>query len=114
LVRYFKSHAKKVYAAMDADKELEKAKRLVAVIQKKGFTSFKNWEIFKYVENKRQFSRKEDLDSPLDRLIKHNYIRKGDCPHKNTGRPPDPIFEVNPLWQRSGEPGEPGKQPTAA
>jgi hypothetical protein len=99
LVRYFASHARKVYAVIGADPEIENAKRVLDWIARENPPTFKRWQIHKDIKNQERFSRVEDLDRPLDRLIKHGYIRAR--PHENKtgrGRPADPEFEVNPLW----------------
>jgi hypothetical protein len=101
VVRYFQSHARKVYTALDADSEIEDARRVLSWITREGRTEFKRWEVHKDVQSKGQFPRIEDLDKPLDRLVKHHYIRIRPAePCQGKGRPPDPVYEVNPANHR--------------
>jgi hypothetical protein len=120
LVTYFQSHARKVYAVMGADTEIEDARRLLDWIAREKRTEFKRWEIHKDIRNQSRFPRVEDLDRPLSRLSKHNYIRvRPPEDRAGAGRPPDQVYEVNPLWDRrenrvnrvntpSGTPADPG------
>jgi hypothetical protein len=111
LVRYFQSHARKVYAALDADPEIEEAQRVLDWIVRERRTEFKRYDVFE--DLKRQFVRIEDLDPPLNRLEKHRIIRrlevsKADGP----GRKPVPVWQVNPLlWKRPEKPENPENGP---
>jgi hypothetical protein len=99
LIRYFQSHARKVYATLEADKETQAALRILKWIAREERTTFKTWEVHKDIYNQCQFPKIEDLEHPLERLVKHNYIRALPSPERQgRGRPPDPGFEVNPLW----------------
>jgi hypothetical protein len=100
LIRYFQSHARKVYAAIGADPEVEDAKRVLEWIERERPTEFKRYEVFEDVKGQR-FPLIEDLDRPLDRLAKHRYIRQRETQKPPRGRPPDPVFEVNPLAYRN-------------
>src|SRR5207253_10218593 len=104
LVRYFQSHARKVYAALDADAEIEETQRVLAWILRERRTEFKRYNVFEDV--KRQLSRIEDLDPPLNRPEKHRMIRRRELPKGDgPGRRPDPVWEVNPLlWERPKNP----------
>jgi hypothetical protein len=104
IVRYFQSHARKVYAHLGADEELEACRRVLSWIEREGRRTFKAWELHKDVKNQSHFPKLEDLDGPLERLCKHNYIRRPRRPEQQgPGRPKDPGFEVNPLFaQPSG------------
>jgi hypothetical protein len=98
LARYFQSHTRKVLATIGADPEVENAKRVLQWIERERPGEFRRYEVFWDVKSQR-FSRIEDLDKPLERLVKHGVIRRLEAP-KGKGRPPDPIFEVNPLLFR--------------
>jgi hypothetical protein len=99
LVRYFKSHARKVYAALEADSEVEDARRLLHWIARERRTEFKRWEVYNDVRSQGKFPRVEDLDKPLGRLCQHRFIRLQPPPERQgAGRPADPFYEVNPLW----------------
>jgi hypothetical protein len=99
LVRYFQAHARKVYCAIDADQEIEKANKVLAWIGREQRTEFKRWEPYQDMKNLGQFPKVEYLDEPLERLTKHNYIRPKQEPVRpGRGRPPGTVFEVNPLF----------------
>jgi hypothetical protein len=101
LVGYFKTHIMKVYATIGADPEIEDARRVLEWIARENRREFKRWEIHKDIRNESRFPRIEDVDPPLSRLCKHNYVRVKPSPDKQgRGRPADPVYEVNPLWDR--------------
>jgi hypothetical protein len=95
LVRCFHSHTRKVFAVIGADPEVEDAKRVLQWIERERPSEFKRYEVFEDVKCQR-FSRIEDLDKPIARLMKHGMIRRRQV-RRGKGRPPDPVFEVNPL-----------------
>jgi hypothetical protein len=111
LVRYFQSHARKVYVALDADPEVEKARRLLEWITREQRTEFKRWEPYGDLKNMGQFPTPESLDEPLRRLVRHNYIRPQAPPgSKGRGRPPAPVYDVNPCMENHPvNPVNPGK-----
>jgi hypothetical protein len=99
LIRYFASHARKVYAVLGADPEIEDARKVLGWIAREKRSEFKRHEVYNDVRNKHRFSRVEDLDQPLHRLAKHNYIRqRQDQGRDGPGRKGEPTWEVNPLW----------------
>jgi hypothetical protein len=101
LVYYFKAHARKVHAAMGRDQEAEDARRLLAWVARERVDEFKRYEIHKDLQAQEHFQRPDDLDAPLERLVKHGYLRvRLPPPNPRGGRPPMPTFEVNPLWNR--------------
>jgi hypothetical protein len=103
LVTYFQSHARRVYATIGADPEIEDARRVLGWIEREGRASFKRWEVFNDLKSQGRFPRVEDLDRPLGRLAKHGYIRQQPPPERNgkPGRPPDVAFDVNPFIRQS-------------
>src|SRR5262249_46030658 len=118
LVDYFKAHARRVRGLLMADREVEAALRVLAWVAREGRAEVKRWEAHNDLRNREWFPRIEDLDLPLGRLCKHHYLRLR-LPEKNTssrGRPPDPVYEVNPSWDRqvnqanqiNPDPGEAG------
>jgi hypothetical protein len=101
LVDYFKDHARRVHGLMATDRDTEAARRILQWIDGHDRKEFKRWEVWKDLESQEWFPRIEDLDEPLARLIRHRYLRLR-TPPKNPcgGRPADPVYEVNPLWDR--------------
>jgi hypothetical protein len=69
MVRYFKSHLRKVYAAMGADNAVEDARRVLRWVEREDRTEFKRWELHTDIRNQGRFPRVEDLDQPLARLV---------------------------------------------
>jgi hypothetical protein len=99
LVSYFQAHARKVYCTIDADQEIEKAKKVLGWIERERRTEFKRWEPYQDMKNLGQFPKVEYLDEPLERLTKHNYIRlKQEPVRRSRGRQPASVFEVNLLY----------------
>ncbi len=112
LVRYFQSQARKVYAALGADPEIKDANRILQWIVREQRRQFKRWEVHKDVRSQEQFQRIEDLDRPLDRLVKHCYLRVQPTPARmGPGRPADPVYEVTPFLSHSSKSGKSGKYP---
>jgi hypothetical protein len=101
LIRYFDSHARKVHAVLGSDAEVEDARRVLQWIEREKPKEFKRYDVFMDVRSQAQFPRIEDLDRPLDRLEKHRYIRREEVKAKGTGRPPAPVWRVNPATYES-------------
>jgi hypothetical protein len=95
LTDYFYSHCKKVHVALGLDQEVEDARRVLEWVRREKAREFKRYQVFEDVKSKIRFPRIEDLDRPIDRLLKHHYLRLKPAV-KKPGRPPDPVFEVNP------------------
>jgi hypothetical protein len=110
LVRYFQGQARKVYCALEADREAAKAKRLLAWIQREQRTEFKSWEAFEDLKNQSEFPGLEALEAAQQLLCKHNITRRRSGPaEKGAGRPQAPVYEVNPhVLQHPANPGNPG------
>lgn len=96
LVGYFKAHARRVLFAMDADRTAARARRIVRWIQREGRTTFKRRELFMDVKNQIHFPRAECLDAPLEKLVRHNYLRVAEHSRPGPGRPPAEVYEVHP------------------
>lgn len=108
LVAYFKAHAKKAYAVMDADREAASAKAILRWIARERRTEFKPWEAFSDLKSRARFPTPKHLEAPVERLVKHGYLRlQAAEPRTGPGRPPQPAYEVNPLWNRPDNPGNP-------
>src|SRR5262249_25555502 len=105
LVDYFKSHARKVYAVMDADPRAAAARRLVRWISQAGRAQF----------TRRAPSRPlrgtckpvEDIAPTLSLLEKHGHVRPPPAEGVNRpGRKPSPVFEVHPSLFAQNPAGE--------
>jgi hypothetical protein len=110
LVVYFQSHARKVYAVMGTDREVEKAKRVLGWIVRERKAEFKRWESYEDLKSVGQFPSVDSLDEPLGRLVRHHYLRlRAVSRREGPGRSPAPTYEVNPqLLQRPENPVNPG------
>jgi hypothetical protein len=121
LVAYFKSHARKVYAALDADPRVADAKRVLGCLaDNPELDHFTRRDLYQHL--RRYFKKPEALDPPLRLLVECGYLRPT-TPERG-GRPgPNPErYQVNPRWGRGrthnpqdpqdrppgGEPGDPG------
>jgi hypothetical protein len=95
LVDYFKSHARKVYAIMDADPRAAAARRLVRWITQTGLWQFTRRDAYRAMRGTCQTV--ENIDPILSLLEKHGYVRPlppdGDI---RPGRKPSPVFEAHP------------------
>src|SRR5262249_15329922 len=85
----------------DADREAEDARLVLRWIARGGRTEFKRHELFKDLQSQSRFPRVEDLDTPLQRLVKHEDLRVRVSQREATaGRLAHPVYEVKPLWDR--------------
>jgi hypothetical protein len=99
LVSYFKSHARKVYAAMDADPTVAEARRVLECLaahpEMDDFTRRDLYQHLRYY-----CKRPEALDAPLRLLVEHGYLRSY-TPERAGKRGPNPVrFVVHPSWDR--------------
>jgi hypothetical protein len=97
LVAYFKSHARKVYAALDADPRLAAADRLRRwLIEHPAVSRFTRRDLYQRL--RRAFRQSADLEAPLELLVDLHYL------HRLPGEPARreaTCWVVNPLWARS-------------
>lgn len=101
---YFLDHGLAVYELIGADPALGGARRLLAWITKEQRSSFSKRDA--HAGNRSVFQRADHLDAALTLLERHGWIREREnasTPKPQGGRPPSPVFEVNPL---STEPTE--------
>jgi hypothetical protein len=114
LVRYLQSHARKVYAAMDADRRVREAKRVVTwLVSPEVRENAKNAKGFQgKIVTRRDIHRAvwggsrtiEDAAPVLTILCEHGYLRELNAlPHYGRGRKPSDSYEVNPFLALSPE-----------
>jgi hypothetical protein len=101
LIAYFKGHARKVYALMDADPRCADARRVLRCLAANrdfGKAGFTRRDL--YLHLRRYFNAPDALDAPLKMLVEHRYLRV-ETPERY-GRPgPNPDrYHINPLWDR--------------
>jgi hypothetical protein len=109
LVRYFKEHARKVYAVMDADPKVATARRLLRWIVRNGQPAFTRRDAYRAMRG--AVKNVEEVDPLLDLLERHAYIRPAPAAESHrAGRKASPGFEVNPSIL--GQNGHIGQNPT--
>ncbi len=93
LGRALSAHALIAFGMMGADESMERARAILAWIQREGRASFTRREA--HAAHRSQFQRAEDLKGPLAVLCERAYIRRVGPPVPRSGRPSE-VFEVNP------------------
>ena len=95
--RYLADHARVAFDMAGADPNTEGARRILDWILATGRTEFSRREAHR--ELMCHFAKAKHLDGPLKTLGEKGYIRplQSDEPKPKGGRPPSPIFAVNPL-----------------
>jgi hypothetical protein len=97
LVGYFKSHARRVHAAIASGPstgEMRAVKAIIEWIRSRGILSFTEHEI----KQARRWVKDDDLTDALGYLTNRNAIRLRPAPQTSPrgGRPLSPTYEVNP------------------
>lgn len=103
LISYFKVHARKAYAALNADPDARALSTLLNWVARRPASErfFRRWEVQRDLQNQGTFPRVEDIERHLHRLAKHGYVRAATVTRQgDTGRMPGPVYEINPLWDR--------------
>jgi hypothetical protein len=122
LVGYFQSHARKVYAALDADPRVADARRVLAWLTEsvKSVNSVNaprevsKRDIHAYVLGSRRTV--EDAEAVVSLLTRHGYLRPAVMePKDGPGRRASPRYEVEPsIFSRNGSQNSrysPGREP---
>jgi hypothetical protein len=97
--RYLIPHAVAAFDLMEADPTLTLARRVLHWILAKQLTSFSRRDCFEAMKGR--VRRVEALDPILSILETHGCVRRRLQESRGRGRPPAPIFDVNPLVARS-------------
>jgi DNA polymerase-1 len=100
LVAYFKSHARKVYAVMDADPRLAEARHVFQwLAAHPELMTFTRRDVHQGLRKSKRFENPGNLDAPLKLLEQHGFIRATHVEtHFGPGRRPSERFERNPRW----------------
>lgn len=95
--RYLIEHALAVFDLMGADPNLERAAILLRWIERSSTTEFTKRDCYR-ATTRLQFPKVDDLDPALDLLQDHGWIRLRLVPQPGAkgGRPPSPLYDVNP------------------
>jgi hypothetical protein len=117
LVAYFKSHARKIHHAIDADHRLADARRVLQWLLRRGQGDSVN--TVNSVNHSGEFSLRdahalvlgsrktvEETERVLELLCKHNFIRPREAsPKAGPGRKPSQVYEVNPAFGQEPDSG---------
>jgi hypothetical protein len=105
LGHYYLAHALAVFDLMDTDPTLDRARTILAWINRTRTLRFTRRELLAQLHSSR-FRKNADLDAPLHLLEQHGYIRPGPMPAPTGGRPAARPYDVHPDI-RPAEPTEP-------
>jgi len=96
VIEYFKSHARKVYAAIGADATTTKAKRILRWIKDHQKRRFTRRDVYRALCA--EYDQVKHVDPPLDMLVAHGFIRTIEPESRSPfgGRRPSQSYEVNP------------------
>jgi hypothetical protein len=110
LIVYFKSHARKAYAALDLDPRIGDARHVLGWLEiHPELKEFSRKNVHQGLRKGNRFNRPESLDAPLALLERHGYIRGLHlAAGRGPGRPPTDRYQRNPLW-RPNNPNNPNK-----
>jgi hypothetical protein len=97
--RYLIPHALGAFDLMEADPNLTLARRVHLWITSRQLTSFSRRDCFEAMKGR--VRRVEGLDPVLNILEVHGHIRRRPPEARGRGRPPAPVFDVNPLVAKS-------------
>jgi hypothetical protein len=101
LGRYFAEHALAAFDHMGADPTTEKAKALLAWIERTHPTRFTLRDAYR--ANRGTFNKPADLAPALELLETHGHIRAAPPPdEKRKGRPPSPTYYTHPMHRGGG------------
>jgi hypothetical protein len=109
LVDYFKAHARKVYALIDADPRIADARHVLQWLKDHPEpATFSRRDVHQGLRRNTRFENPENLAAPLKLLEEYGYVRA--IPVKGGNRPgrqAAPKFERNPLWVHPQNPQNP-------
>ena len=92
--RYFLEHARAAFSLMGADQKVKNCEYVIDAIVKAGLSEFKLRDAMRLC---RSLKTKEALQPVLDQLADYGYIALKEAPvYSGKGRPPAPVYLVNP------------------
>ncbi|MBC7771407.1 MAG: DUF3987 domain-containing protein [Pyrinomonadaceae bacterium] len=98
---YLIDHERVVAATVGCDPITQSADHILGWIERKGLKTFSKRDAF--IGNRSSTILKaDDIEGPLNLLIELGYLRRQPDPvtEWTTGRPPSPMFIVNPEWKQ--------------
>lgn len=106
LVDYFREQTRKVYACLDVDPVLRKARRLLQWVHRAVEPGWTFGRAEAYRENRAHFRSPQELERPLRLLQELRHIRLVPLPERRVGgKRPLPRYEVHPLSRQVVEGG---------
>ncbi len=101
LISYFKSHARKVLAALSADPRVVAAKHVLAILKRnRSLDNFSRADLYQLA--RASFAEVDSLDAPLGILVNHRYVRTFTPVRPPGSRGANPVrYQVNPLWDHT-------------
>ncbi|MBI1833366.1 MAG: DUF3987 domain-containing protein [Candidatus Andersenbacteria bacterium] len=97
---YLAEHARAAHGLLKADSDVELAKYLLGWIKETDKSSVTKRELHRRARGK--LPKIDDLESPLNLLIRHGYIRELQSDRKpGAGRNPSPTLEVHPDYLKT-------------
>jgi replicative DNA helicase len=97
LGKYFEAHALAAYDVMGTLPDIDGARRVLAWIRRTKQTRFSARDAFTALDRNFFRSMDDDLIPCLGRLVEYGYLRwVPPPPRSGAGRPPSPVYEVNP------------------
>jgi hypothetical protein len=94
LIDYFKAHARKVYAVMDADPRVADARRVLHWIERQRKARFQKRDAYQALKG--TFKTLDELEPVLTLLEKQGYVRPELAQERHgPGRKPSPFYEVH-------------------
>lgn len=98
--RYLTEHALAAFGLMGSDQLLDDTQYVLGWIERTATERVTRRDLFTALPRGR-FPRVDDLDPALALLEGYGYLRRIEQPKpKGAGRPPSPVYEVNPRWER--------------
>jgi hypothetical protein len=89
------AHAQIAFDMMESDPVARLARYILAWIERTGAVAFTLREAYQPL--RAQFKAPAEMGPPLELLIEHEVIRRRPAPPRSgPGRPPSPVFDVNP------------------
>jgi len=101
LGRYFIPYARTAFLEMSSSSPTQITAYVLSWIERRGQATFSKRDVYQGMKGAHGINRVADLDTPLDILVEHDYIREQPTPPKAQGKggmPPSPRYDVNPQF----------------
>ena len=104
---YFTEHALAAFEDMGADETTDNARSVLDWIKRHEFTNVSRRDV--HAGNRSRFQKATDVDPVLELLCDRSWLRRRPDPEPGPqgGRPPSPVFDVNPYAHNAHMPHNP-------